>query len=310
MGFFQGFWGWLSSQLSGYIGDNTARVAAALEPAVVTLGTLYVMAWGYLQLTGRIEEPLVAGLKRIVSLALVLGVALRLWLYNSVIVDTFYNAPAQFAATVIGATDPATLAALRFGLGFLLLLPIAVGLARLRFNVEIFDLLPGNLPVVAGLKLYQQHFASARELIVTVQASEPERTENAARTIAEDLRKEALFLGFAAIRNQRRTQQRNAKNIYQRRRGRPGHLFDKDGLVDQGRAAAAVFFWPMDAHPTGFEHLLLPGAKELEPLPGVFVVKAGGVPAFGDVGMKPGPELVAKALFGRRRIKVHVLSSL
>jgi type IV secretion system protein VirB6 len=106
MGFFQGFWSWLNSQLSGYIGDNTARVAAALEPAVVTLGTLYVMAWGYLQLTGRIEEPMVAGLKRIVSLALVLGVALHLWLYNSVIVDTFYNGPAQFAAAVIGASDP------------------------------------------------------------------------------------------------------------------------------------------------------------------------------------------------------------
>src|SRR5882724_6335314 len=75
-------------------------------------------------------------------------------------------------------------------LWLLLLLPIAVGLARLRFNVEIFDLLPGNLPVVAGLKLYQQHFASARELIVIVQASEPERAENAARTIDEDLRKE------------------------------------------------------------------------------------------------------------------------
>jgi len=80
MGFFQSFWSWLNSQLAGYIGDNTARVAAVLEPAVVTLGTLYVMAWGYLQLTGRIEEPIVSGLKRILSLALVLGVALRLWL--------------------------------------------------------------------------------------------------------------------------------------------------------------------------------------------------------------------------------------
>src|SRR5882724_1682860 len=74
-------------------------------------------------------------------------------------------------------------------LWLLLLLPIAVGLARLRFNVEVFDLLPGNLPVVAGLKLYQQHFASARELIITVQAAEPERAETTARMIAEDLRK-------------------------------------------------------------------------------------------------------------------------
>ena len=64
------------------------------------------MAWGYLHLTGQIEEPFVAGLKRIVMLAVVLGVGLNLWLYNTVIVDTFYNAPAQLAAAVVGAGDP------------------------------------------------------------------------------------------------------------------------------------------------------------------------------------------------------------
>ena len=106
MGFFATFWAWLNGQLATYIGDNTARLAAVLEPAVVTLATVYVMVWGYLHLTGRIDEPLVMGVKRIVMLAMVLGVGLRLWLYNSLIVDTFYNAPAQLAAAVIGGTDP------------------------------------------------------------------------------------------------------------------------------------------------------------------------------------------------------------
>jgi type IV secretion system protein VirB6 len=106
MGFFATFWNWLNGQLATYIGDNTARLADALEPAVVTLATVYVMAWGYLHLTGKIEEPFVTGLKRIGVLALVMGVALRLWLYNSLIVDTFYTAPAQLAAAVIGAGDP------------------------------------------------------------------------------------------------------------------------------------------------------------------------------------------------------------
>ncbi|HEY0799389.1 MAG TPA: type IV secretion system protein, partial [Steroidobacteraceae bacterium] len=78
----------------------------ALEPAVVTLATIYVMAWGYLHLTGKIAEPFEAGLKRIALIALVLGVGLRLWLYNTVIVDTFYTAPAQLAAAVVGASDP------------------------------------------------------------------------------------------------------------------------------------------------------------------------------------------------------------
>lgn len=106
MGFFATFWSWLNGQLGAYIGANTARLAGILEPVVVTLATIYVMAWGYLQLTGRLEEPVVAGLKRIILLALVLGVSLRLWLYNAVLVDTFYTAPAQLAAQLVGASDP------------------------------------------------------------------------------------------------------------------------------------------------------------------------------------------------------------
>src|SRR5580658_10093497 len=108
MGFFATFWAWLNGELTNYIGSNTSVVAAALEPAIVTLATVYVMVWGYLQLTGRVEEPLTVGLKRLVTLAVVLGAALHLWLYNSLIVDTFYRAPAQLAAVVVGVTDPVT----------------------------------------------------------------------------------------------------------------------------------------------------------------------------------------------------------
>ena len=106
MGFFATFWTWLNGQLATYIGDNTARLASVLEPAVVTLATVYVMAWGYLHLTGKIDEPVVTGLKRIFVVALILGVGLRLWLYNTLIVDTFYNAPTQLAAAVVGSADP------------------------------------------------------------------------------------------------------------------------------------------------------------------------------------------------------------
>ncbi len=105
MGFFSEFTAWLNGLLSSYIGTNTARIASVLEPAVVTLGVLYVMIWGYLQLAGKVEEPFVFGLKRLFTLAVVLGVALRLWLYNEIIVDTFFAAPSELAARVIGAFD-------------------------------------------------------------------------------------------------------------------------------------------------------------------------------------------------------------
>src|SRR3954470_15845108 len=72
----------------------------------------------------------------------------------------------------------------------LLLVPVGFGLARLRFDVEVFDLLPKNLPAVEGLKLYQQHFANARELIITLESAGAEPSENIAHTIAERLRRE------------------------------------------------------------------------------------------------------------------------
>lgn len=108
MGFFAEFNVWLNAILLSYVGDNATRVAGALQPAIVTMAVLYVMVWGYLQLTGGIEEPLVTGLKRILTLALILGAALHLWLYHSVIVDTFFSAPGQLAAAVIGAPDSVT----------------------------------------------------------------------------------------------------------------------------------------------------------------------------------------------------------
>src|SRR5690242_830445 len=98
MGFFAEFNTWLNGLLVNYIGDNTARIAGALEPAIVTLGIVYVMIWGYLQLTGQIEEPFVSGVKRIAVLAIILGIALRLWLYNALLVDTFFQAPSALAA--------------------------------------------------------------------------------------------------------------------------------------------------------------------------------------------------------------------
>lgn len=73
-------------------------------------------------------------------------------------------------------------------LWLLLLIPIAIGFKRLHMDAEVFDLLPSNLRSVQGLQIYQKHFSNARELVVTIRSDNAERTETAARTIAEGLR--------------------------------------------------------------------------------------------------------------------------
>lgn len=103
---FEQFWVWLSNRLADYVSVNVAAVAAAIEPAAVTLAAIYVMVWGFLHLRGAVNEPVLTGAVRIVRLVVVFGVALRLWQYNALIVDTFFEAPVALAAALAGAADP------------------------------------------------------------------------------------------------------------------------------------------------------------------------------------------------------------
>jgi type IV secretion system protein VirB6 len=106
MGFFAEFNLWLEAVLRTFISNNTAAMATILEPVIVTLGVLYVIVWGYLQLVGKVEEPFLTGVRRMLTLAVLLGVSLQGWLYNDVIVDTMFRAPAQLAASVLANGGP------------------------------------------------------------------------------------------------------------------------------------------------------------------------------------------------------------
>src|SRR5882672_181438 len=73
-------------------------------------------------------------------------------------------------------------------LWLVLLIPVLLGLGRLRLDVEVLNLLPGDSPVVQGLKLFQMNFSNARELIVTVESPDAELTDRMVQTISESLR--------------------------------------------------------------------------------------------------------------------------
>lgn len=69
----------------------------------------------------------------------------------------------------------------------LFLVPILAGLARLHFDTEVLDLLPADVPAVQGLKIYQQHFSNARELLITIQGPDAETTSGFAHALADNL---------------------------------------------------------------------------------------------------------------------------
>ncbi|MGA2279062.1 MAG: MMPL family transporter [Verrucomicrobiota bacterium] len=76
----------------------------------------------------------------------------------------------------------------------LLILPVGFGLSRLRVDTEVLDLLPPDQPAVQGLKLYQQHFANARELIITVRAADADQAEKCAGLLASRLRQQTNLI--------------------------------------------------------------------------------------------------------------------
>lgn len=71
---------------------------------------------------------------------------------------------------------------------WLLLVPMAVGFARLRFDTDVLNLMPPGEPAVEGVKLFQQNFAQARELVITLSAPEADLAEAAARSLTSRLR--------------------------------------------------------------------------------------------------------------------------
>ena len=72
----------------------------------------------------------------------------------------------------------------------LLIVAVGIGAWRLRFDVDILNLLPPDEPTVQGLKLYQKYFTNARELVVTLRAPDAERAEKLSRLLSDHLQQQ------------------------------------------------------------------------------------------------------------------------
>lgn len=69
-------------------------------------------------------------------------------------------------------------------LWFFLALPLVAGIARLRFDVDVLNLLPNSLPEVRGLQIHQRHFVNAQQLLITLRGKDAEAVATAAKAVA------------------------------------------------------------------------------------------------------------------------------
>ena len=101
------FFVWLNGQVNNFIADQVGTVSTLLEPAVITLASVYVMMWGYLQLTGKIEEPILEGGRRILVLGVILVLVFKISQNIAPLLDVFVQGPQALAAGMLGATPMA-----------------------------------------------------------------------------------------------------------------------------------------------------------------------------------------------------------
>jgi type IV secretion system protein VirB6 len=102
------FFTWLTGQVNNFIATQVGTVSTLLEPAVITLASVYVMMWGYLQLTGKIEEPVLEGGRRILILGVILVLTFKISQNIAPLLDVFVQSPQAVAAGMLGATPMAT----------------------------------------------------------------------------------------------------------------------------------------------------------------------------------------------------------
>lgn len=103
------FFNWLTAQVNAFIGTQVGNVSMLIEPAVTTLAIAYVMMWGYLHLTGKIEEPILEGGRRILILGLILILVFRLSQNIAPLLDVFVQSPQTLAQGIVGGGAPSVM---------------------------------------------------------------------------------------------------------------------------------------------------------------------------------------------------------
>lgn len=79
---------YVTNVCDSYIGSSVAAVAAAISPAAYTLLGVYIMLWGLASMRGLIQEPIMEAAVRMIKIAFIFGIGIKLAEYNVYVVDT------------------------------------------------------------------------------------------------------------------------------------------------------------------------------------------------------------------------------
>lgn len=93
--------------IENFVVDGSTTVIGVIAGPAVTLLTIYVLFWGAAMASGQISEPFTDGMRRIIRMIVIVGLALTAGLYQTTIGEFFMRAPMEMAAQVaLPGSDP------------------------------------------------------------------------------------------------------------------------------------------------------------------------------------------------------------
>lgn len=107
--FYSDIFSQVDGALTSYVSDTASTVIGAISGVATTMFTIYVVMWGISMIRGLINEPITDGAIRMVRIAVVMGIALNIGLYNQFLADWLMQTPDRLGAIIAsGSSDVST----------------------------------------------------------------------------------------------------------------------------------------------------------------------------------------------------------
>lgn len=88
----------ITATVTTYANDKAATMIAIIGPAAAVLLTIFVLLWGLAMASGQISEPFTDGMKRIIRICVITGLALTAGVYQGAVADFFLSVPNELAS--------------------------------------------------------------------------------------------------------------------------------------------------------------------------------------------------------------------
>lgn len=93
MVFFSEFFNQINQSLEAYLNATVSNVMSEISPVATTMVSLYVGLWGWMMITGVVQEPVMVGTKRLLRISVITTLALQTNYYHEFISDWLWKSP-------------------------------------------------------------------------------------------------------------------------------------------------------------------------------------------------------------------------